>query len=207
MGLAQEDFISHAAHYYLCALFHSQNTNTRAEKSILISSPPCLVFWSKEQIKKWLHSVDTIAETSANALALALSMHQYWDKALFALQPMVVNSEKTEMKLRFYWLKPASPLAQGSSFPLPVEITEDYMVDPPILADRLEAGGRDHHENVPKAVLMLFNCQARKIVCSGDEIILTTPDPVHLTLLLSQCHNSEVINNIWIWISDGGSNH
>lgn len=142
--------------------------------------------------------METIAETSANALALAPSMHQYWDKALFALQPMVVNSEKTEMKIRFYWLKRASPLAQGSSLLLPVEITEDYMVDPPILADRLESGGRDHHENVPKAILMLFNCQAR--------IILTTSDPVHLTLLLSQCHNSEAINNIWIWISDGGSN-
>ena len=140
------------------------------------------LFWSKEKIQKWLQSIVTLAETTANGITLQPAVHKYWDKALFALRFMSVNNEKTEMRLKFYWLKPVLPLAQGSTSLLPEHITEDYMVEPPLLADGLEAGGRDHHESVPEAVLMILNCQTRKIVCSGDEIIVTTPDPIHLPL-------------------------
>lgn len=140
------------------------------------------LFWSREQVEKWLGSVAKLAETTANAIALHPAVHSYWDKALFALRFMSVNNEKTEMKLRFYWLKPVLPLAHGSTILLPEHITDDYMIDPPLLADGLEAGGRDHDEDVPEAISMILNCQTRKFVRSGDEITITTPDPIHLPL-------------------------
>lgn len=123
-----------------------------------------------------------LAESTANAIALQPAVHRYWDKALFALRFISVNDEKAKMKLRFYWLKPVLPLAHGSTLLLPEHITEDYMIDPPLLADGLVASGRDYHENVPEAVRMVLNYQTRKIVRSGDEITITTPDPIHLPL-------------------------
>ncbi|OJJ81778.1 uncharacterized protein ASPGLDRAFT_49735 [Aspergillus glaucus CBS 516.65] len=65
----------------------------------------------------------TLAKSTANALALQSSAHDYWDRALFALQPISVNDQKTEMKLRFYWLKPGFLLPQGSTLLLPEDIT------------------------------------------------------------------------------------
>lgn len=126
------------------------------------------LFWSREQVEKWLGSVAKLAETTANAMSLHPTVHRCWYKALFALRFVSVNDERTEMKLRFYWLKPVLPLARGSTLLLPEHITDDYMVDPPLLADDAEAGGRDYHENVPEAISRIFNCQTRKLVCYGD---------------------------------------
>lgn len=140
------------------------------------------VFWSDAQVQKWLDRMKTLAKSTANALALQSSAHDYWDRALFALQPISVNDQKTEIKLRFYWLKPGSLLPQGSTLLLPDDVTPNFLVDPPILADDRETGGRDHHENVSEALLALLNCQTRQIIRSGDEIIITTPDPIRFPL-------------------------
>lgn len=139
-------------------------------------------FWSKECIEKWVQSIEALAGTIANALALTPSFHQYWDRALFALQPLEIDNDKREMKLRFHWLKPASPLADGSSLLLPVDVPEDFMVEPPILADRLKTGGRDYDMDLQETNLTLFNAQTQSIICSGDEIIITTPNPDELPL-------------------------
>ena len=53
------------------------------------------LFWSREQVEKWLGSVAKLVETSANAIALHPAVRSYWDKALFALLFMPVNDEKT----------------------------------------------------------------------------------------------------------------
>lgn len=145
-------------------------------------APALSVFWSTEKVDKCLHSMKKNAETVANSIALTPSAHQFWEKALFALRPIFVNNEKTKMRQKFYWLKAISSLEQGSSMLLPETITDDYMTEPPILSDCLDSGGRDHHENLSKATLMLFDCEGRNIVTSGNDIIITTPDPEHLPL-------------------------
>lgn len=53
------------------------------------------LFWSREQVEKWLGSVAKLVETTANAIALHPAVRSYWDKALFALLFMPVNDEKT----------------------------------------------------------------------------------------------------------------
>ncbi|BCR88844.1 uncharacterized protein ACHE_50042S [Aspergillus chevalieri] len=131
------------------------------------------MYWSEPQIQTWLDTMKTLAQCTANALALQPSVHDYWDRARFALRPNSVKDQKTKMKLRFYWLKPQLPLAQGSSL---------LLVDPPILFDDAETGSRDHHRNIPQALLALFDSQTRQIIRSGDEIIITTPDTTRFLL-------------------------
>lgn len=104
-------------------------------------------------------------------------MHDYWDRALFALQPVSANEAKTEMRLRFYWLKPGSIPSQESTSLLLDNSLPDFLVEPPNLVNDAETGGRDRHQNVAEVILLLCNCRTRQIVHSGDEICITTPDP------------------------------
>lgn len=57
------------------------------------------LFWSREQVEKWLGSVAKLVETTANAIALHPAVHSYWDKALLALLFIPVNYKKKKKKL------------------------------------------------------------------------------------------------------------
>ena len=110
---------------HVCPFSLSKHRHSSTDRFFDFQSSLSL-FWSREKIQKWLQSIATLAETTANSITLQPAVHKYWDKALFALRFMSVNNEKTEMRLKFYWLKPVlprwglnlTPILSCSTFPV-----------------------------------------------------------------------------------------
>lgn len=144
------------------------------------------MFWTEKKVNAWVNPLQKIIESVSNTIALAPHAHDYWDRALFALRPVSVNPEKTEMVLQFYWLQAVIPLPHGSSILLPETLPDSYLVDPPIMPGNLESGGRDCHASV-QPNLMLFDCQTRSVVSSGTYITIPTHDPEEYPLPDEEC--------------------
>lgn len=80
-----------------------------------------------------MHANKEVIESVANTIAMAPHCHEYWDRALFALQPGPVNDDKTKMIVKFYWLQPQGSLPPGSTLELPDDVPDSYLLEPIIM--------------------------------------------------------------------------
>lgn len=138
-------------------------------------------FWSEEKVDAWTHINQQMAESVANTIAMTSSVHDFWDRALFALKPVSVNDEKTQMTLKFYWLTPTGRLPVNSSLSLPAILPDNYIIPPIDMPGNLKSGGWEHPD-FQGPNLRLYSADTDSLIVSGDEIRITTDNPVDLPL-------------------------
>ncbi|KAF3490758.1 uncharacterized protein GIQ15_00275 [Arthroderma uncinatum] len=132
-------------------------------------------FWTQDQVEKWRQFLEeNPAEAVRNMVLLAPSVHRYWDRQLFALEPMHMSDDKTTLHLKFHWLCPRPPVI---SFPPDGPVS----YQPPEMPGNLEFGGRTTKYAL-KPNLRLYNCETDCRISSGDVITLCTDDPDLLPL-------------------------
>ncbi|OAX77409.1 hypothetical protein ACJ72_08293 [Emergomyces africanus] len=120
------------------------------------------VFWSEERVAGWKKAIlPNGTETPENLMCLAPNLHRLHTNGRFALQPIKLSEDQTKLTLRFYWLpRPDLPARRS-------------------LRDRAHID--DNLTELPRH-LNIHNSITHRPVCSGDEIILETSDPINLPL-------------------------
>lgn len=65
------------------------------------------LLYSEADVQSWEEMLfnGTKTEKLQNLLTMSLTTHKAWDTCQFALLPLTTNAEKTEMHVRFFWLK------------------------------------------------------------------------------------------------------
>jgi HNH endonuclease len=116
------------------------------------------LFWTRDQIKSWKDVIlgEKGTENCVNLVTLSATAHVYWGKALFALKPISLSEDKRTLEVGFYWLR---------------QFSHASWVDPLFRAEHFfphSCVGND---------LRLFDCKTGREICSGDTIVLRTPDP------------------------------
>jgi len=112
------------------------------------------VFWTKERVMSWYEAV-------YNMLCFAPQVHSYHERALFALKPGDLSSDQKCQKVQFFWLESHHHSQRV-----------DLLCRPDL--PRAPDGGPRN--------LRLFNMDTETKICSGQEIDLTTSDPIRLPL-------------------------
>ncbi|PWY62217.1 hypothetical protein BO83DRAFT_372964 [Aspergillus eucalypticola CBS 122712] len=146
--------ICDVAHLYPFSLRDEETASTGLFWSTLRS------FWSEERVNQWHKAVFSDVrgtEKPENLVLLNPLAHRLHSKALFALEPCGVNEEKTELKVKFWWLKPSRSEGPTILYEIP-ELPANY--DP-------ESGG-----------ICLYNPSNHQTIKSGDCIVVKTLDPV-----------------------------
>lgn len=146
------------AHLYPFSLRDEETATTGLFWSTLRS------FWSEERVNEWHKAVFSDVrgtEKLENLVLLNPLAHRLHSKALFALEPCGVNEEKTELRVKFWWLKPSRSEGPTILCEIP-ELPADY---------NPESGG-----------ICLYNPLSHQTIKSGDCIVVRTPDPVLLPL-------------------------
>ncbi|KAK2747122.1 hypothetical protein FQN57_002379 [Myotisia sp. PD_48] len=105
-----------------------------------------------------------------NLIALAPHVHVYWDRQLFAIEPLELAADKKSLTVRFCWLRP------GNMTAMTVPDSEDHLVEPPTMPAGIAYGGRQATYSEPN--IRLYNCETDARIVSGDVITLTTDDPI-----------------------------
>lgn len=119
-------------------------------------------FWEKERVKAWHDAVfEEGTEAVFNLLCFAPSVHAYHERALFALQPGELSEDGRCQIVKFHWLYPQQ---HGQ------------------LVDLTRAPDIPQPSNVGPRQMKLSDMPTNRLLCSGDEIRLTTPDPDGLPL-------------------------
>ncbi|KAH8810741.1 hypothetical protein F5884DRAFT_897299 [Xylogone sp. PMI_703] len=64
------------------------------------------LFWSQDRIARWKAAINAErhTETPQNLLTLCPNAHAYWDRAMFALQPLNVSNDGASLTVKFFWL-------------------------------------------------------------------------------------------------------
>ncbi|OAL69825.1 hypothetical protein A7D00_5864 [Trichophyton violaceum] len=124
-------------------------------------------FWPEETVNAWFEAVRETTETPRNLLCLSPSAHSYHGKSYFALKPIEMNEDQTELTLQFFWLPRANnpPMMRLSTRP-----------NLPSIGDVRDVG--DEGSNKVK----LFNVYTDKPIFSGDLILMKTANPEELPL-------------------------
>lgn len=121
------------------------------------------MFWSQERIDGWRDAILRHGtETPENLMCLSPTLHRCHANGRFALQPIKMSEDEKQLTLRFYWLPRKSTLPATNS-----------IQDRPHIADNIA--------ELPRH-LKVFNVITERKICSGDEIVLETPDPENLPL-------------------------
>ncbi|KKZ60914.1 hypothetical protein EMCG_00675 [[Emmonsia] crescens] len=121
------------------------------------------IFWSQERINGWRDAILRHGtETPENLMCFSPTLHRCHASGRFALQPIKMSEDEKQLTLRFYWLPRKSSLPAMNS-----------IQDRPHIADNIAELPRD---------LKVFNVITERKICSGDEIVLETPDPKNLPL-------------------------
>ncbi|KAL4956718.1 hypothetical protein BDW69DRAFT_70192 [Aspergillus filifer] len=119
-------------------------------------------FWSEERVLAWEQAVlgPSGTEQVTSLMCLWASAHRMWGTAAFALKPLAVSDDKTEMTAVFYWL--------------PKSLYARYAVldDAPTVPDKIKCV---QDENLVM-VDSLERLDGRRIV-SGDEMTFKTESP------------------------------
>ncbi|KAK2827871.1 hypothetical protein FQN49_007257 [Arthroderma sp. PD_2] len=132
-------------------------------------------FWPKDKVDRWQQYLEqNSTEVVRNLVLLAPSVHRYWDRQLFALEPVDISDDKKTLRLRFYWLR-----SNTSVTPLALDNPAEFA--PPEMPSDLKFGGR-RAKYAATPNVRLYNCETDTRITSGDIITLRTDDPEHLPL-------------------------
>ena len=71
-----------------------------------------MTFWPPKQVKELQGLLQEPNHEKANLLVLDRTSHGYWNKCLFALRPLEVDSALPSLRLQFLWLNPVRTDAQ-----------------------------------------------------------------------------------------------
>ncbi|KAI2816050.1 hypothetical protein CBS115989_7114 [Aspergillus niger] len=152
----------HAAHIIPASVC---DTTTPTKKLKFLEFKALLrMFWSQETIQRWLEGKKSILI------------------ALFGLMPFRVSEDHKSMELHFYWLCGKGLPATGNSSLLINDSEGNSTISPIMMPETGQKGGRAHHVDVATPNLKLYNNDSDTVICSGDTIIITTPDPQNLQL-------------------------
>lgn len=124
-------------------------------------------FWPEEKVNAWFEAVRQTTKTPRNLLSLSPSAHSYHGRSYFALKPIDINEDQTELTLQFFWLPRAnnSPMVRLSMRP-----------SVPSIGDVRDVGNEGSNK------VKLFNVYTDKPIFSGDLILMKTADPKELLL-------------------------
>lgn len=141
------------------------------------------MFWSDQAVTAWQDLLFTPSNTEflANMITMGKTVQAAWDHAEFALKPIGTNDRKTEMTVKFYWLRRRSRTDSSDH-------THVSLLDIPALPSNYPSGSGN---------LRFFDCLSGREICSGDTILFHTNDPVKSPLpsedlLWMQWHLSRV---------------
>ncbi|RDW84063.1 HNH endonuclease signature motif containing protein [Aspergillus mulundensis] len=120
-------------------------------------------FWNKKRVESWREAVagPEGTEVLKNMLCLSCDAERLWRMGRFALQPLDLSQDGKILRMRFFWL----PRAQ-------------YSISIPMTTLPSVSSTLDHVGNST----FLYNCLTDRAVRSGDEITMSTADPVALPL-------------------------
>ncbi|DAA73589.1 TPA_exp: Uncharacterized protein A8136_4618 [Trichophyton benhamiae CBS 112371] len=148
------------AHIFPCSMRYAQSP----EASNDIYSPWRVLrrFWSEDKVNEWFRAILPTTETVTNMLCLAPHVHKYHEKAYFALKPVEVSEDRTQLKLSLYWLPRVDT---------PSAMRVSAKPDVPAINDRRWVGERGA-QAVDK--VKLYNVDTDLRICSGDLIVIKT---------------------------------
>ncbi|KAG5210864.1 HNHc domain-containing protein [Trichophyton interdigitale] len=119
-------------------------------------------FWTDDKVDEWFRAIQPTTETMRNMLCLAPSVHKYHGEAYFALKPVELSEDRTQLKLRFYWL----PRVDN-----PSAMRVSAKPDIPAIKDRRWVGERGA-QVLDK--IKLYNVDTDLRIFSGDLIVIKT---------------------------------
>ncbi|RJE26319.1 hypothetical protein PHISCL_01388 [Aspergillus sclerotialis] len=130
-------------------------------------------FWSEQKIKAWMHEVVGARGTEilANRIAMALNVHRYWGKAMFAIKPIEISKDGKTLYAEFYWLPTDKPGSRS-------------MLSPSKISNNMDSTG-DH--------VSLWNIITDRRLHSGEQIVFHTDDPEAKPL-----PSSELLKMQWV---------
>ncbi|EFR04043.1 hypothetical protein MGYG_07049 [Nannizzia gypsea CBS 118893] len=119
-------------------------------------------FWAEDKVNEWFRAIQPTTETMKNLLCLAPSVHKYHERAYFALKPVEMSEDRTQLKLRFYWLPNVNnpPVMRITTKP-----------DIPAIND-LRFVGDQGAQVVDK--VKLYNVHTDLRIFNGDSIVIKT---------------------------------
>ncbi|KAK6330455.1 hypothetical protein TWF696_003346 [Orbilia brochopaga] len=125
------------------------------------------LFWKPDRIARWRKKIFPHAnnptlreETCVNLVCLAPTVHDMWNRGVFALKPLVLSPDQKELTVKFFW-QPQYNHKAGDHIDL---LTE------PLSSRGLKNDGSGNH----------LTCYRNGSVCfieSGDVFTLKTKDP------------------------------
>ncbi|GLA50869.1 hypothetical protein AnigIFM63604_007188 [Aspergillus niger] len=136
-------------------------------------------FWGPTRVTAWRSQIftdhnqpETPYDNLKNLMCLGDDLHRLWNDGCFALRPIGYNTDKTTLKLEFIW-----QAAQGKT------MDDRIPVNSLVLSSRnltcvLDPKSKSNKE---RYVAARINHEVRELR-TGDEIVLTTSDPVGLPL-------------------------
>jgi len=127
-------------------------------------------FWSTDQVNKWRRKIfpnaenpNTGVDEPFNLICLASEAHLMWTKGQFALKPLELSSDHTELTVKFFWQVPNH---------YELESCIDLLTEPASSKGLCECGS---------AGRWLFHPDGKKI-CTGDVFKFKTTDTKRLPL-------------------------
>lgn len=126
-------------------------------------------FWSDERVKRWeqalLLNSGVHQDICSNMMCLFANAHRYYREALFVLKPISLRGDKKEL---VFWLR------RGEQNPDSIAVRPSLRISS--ISGPEKAGLTDYR--FPRDEQTLTRC----LICSGDEIVMTTDDPVNRPL-------------------------
>ncbi|OXV08343.1 hypothetical protein Egran_03894, partial [Elaphomyces granulatus] len=116
-------------------------------------------FWGENRVARWLEALGGTTERLTNLICFAPTVHKCHQKALFALQPITLSSDKRLLTTKFWWFPSFKPCQA------------------PMIEE-----GLSHHTSRDNKIQKFFDNMSCQVICSGDEILLRTNDPERLPL-------------------------
>jgi hypothetical protein len=142
------------AHIYPFSLRKHDKNDGRPEENMWLLLEN---FWSKDRVDKWYNAIfPTGTEVCSNLMCLSASAHRYHGKSYFALKPISISQDNTEMTVEFYWLK------KDNNLPRFVNLCEKPLLN-----------GVDQGPLRAR----LFNHITAEVIQSGHQLKLKTSDP------------------------------
>lgn len=171
-----------ACHIYPCCAFGAQSSNRVANFWNVLE-----LFWPREKVDAWrakiFHDNGTPfgTETLENMITFTASLHNFHAEGAFALRPVRITADKTQLELEFHWLKRQVRESR----------TKVDLLELPMSSRGLSGSERGQHlcfmdKGVPTRLL------------SGQKFTMETDDPVNkplpdLGLLELQWHLQRII--------------
>jgi len=64
------------------------------------------VFWDRDRVDTWRRKINTGFDEPFNLICLTPDAHDMWNMGQFALKPLELSSDNTELTVKFFWQVP-----------------------------------------------------------------------------------------------------